>query len=219
LDTPPAHQPAAQLPRLVVLISGSGSNLQALIDAVASGALSAEIALVVSNRKAAYGLERAAHAGIETLYFPLKPYTDAGRSRAEYDADLAERIAPYQPALIVLAGWMHILSSAFLDRFPGRVINLHPALPGMFPGKDAIRRAFEACRRREIAFSGCMVHYAVPEVDAGDVIAQAVVAYQPGDTLAEFEARMHEAEHRLIVEAVQRALQGETANPHSQPSA
>lgn len=219
MHTPPAHQPAAQLPRLVVLISGSGSNLQALIDAAASGALAAEIALVVSNRKDAYGLVRAAQAGIETLYFPLKPYTDAGRSRADYDADLAARIAPHQPALIVLAGWMHILSPAFLDRFPGQVINLHPALPGMFPGIDAIRRAFEACQRREIAFSGCMVHYAVPEVDAGDVIAQAVVAYQPGDTLAEFEARMHEAEHRLLVEAVQRALQEQTASDRSQPSA
>jgi formyltetrahydrofolate-dependent phosphoribosylglycinamide formyltransferase len=202
-----------------VLISGSGSNLQALIDAVAGGRLSAKIALVVSNRKAAYGLERAAQAGIETLYFPLKPYTEAGRSRADYDADLAARIALYQPALIVLAGWMHILSPAFLDRFPGRVINLHPALPGMFPGTDAIRRAFEACQRREIAFSGCMVHYAVPEVDAGAVIVQAVVPYQPGDTLADFEARMHRAEHLLIVEAVQRALPVGPANDRSQPSA
>jgi formyltetrahydrofolate-dependent phosphoribosylglycinamide formyltransferase len=220
LRTPSTHLPlSAGTPRLVVLISGSGNNLQALIDATSSRELDASIALVVANRKAAYGLERAAQAGIETLYFPLKPYTDAGRSRADYDADLAARVAAYTPDLIVLAGWMHILSTAFLDRFPGQVVNLHPALPGTFPGTDAIRRAFDACQRGEISGSGCMVHYAVPQVDAGAVIAQAVVPYQPGDTLAAFEARMHEAEHRLIVEGVQRALLAPPIHNHSQPSA
>lgn len=215
MRTTPAHQPTStdgpRTPRLVVLISGSGSNLQALIDAIDSGHLDAYIAFVISNRKAAYGLERAAQAGIDTLYFPLKPYTDAGRSRNDYDADLAARIAVHQPTLIVLAGWMHILSPVFLNRFPDQIINLHPALPGMFPGTDAIRRAFEAYQRREIAFSGCMVHYAVPEVDAGDVIAQAIVPFEPGDTLVAFEARMHEAEHRLLVEAVQRILHKQSA--------
>jgi folate-dependent phosphoribosylglycinamide formyltransferase PurN len=104
----------------------------------------------------------------------------------------------------VLAGWMHVLSPAFLDRFPGRVINLHPALPGTFPGVEAIRRAYEANQRGEIGESGCMVHYAVPEVDAGAVIAQARVPFIAGETLADFEARMHTAEHRLIVEAIGR---------------
>lgn len=220
MRTPSTHPPlSAGTPRLVVLISGSGSNLQALIDACANGALTATIALVVANRKAAYGLERAAQAGIETLYFPLKPYADTGRSRTDYDADLAARLAAYTPDLIVLAGWMHILSPAFLDRFPGQVVNLHPALPGTFPGTDAIQRAFAACQRGEISFSGCMVHYVIPEVDAGAVIAQAVVPYQPGDTLAAFEARMHEAEHRLIVEGVQRALLAPPIHDRSQPSA
>ena len=88
------------------MISGSGTNLQALIDAVAAGTLPAQIVAVVSNRKAAYGLERAKSAGIETVYFPLKPYKDAGKDRAEYDADLAEKVADFQPDLIVLAGWM-----------------------------------------------------------------------------------------------------------------
>jgi formyltetrahydrofolate-dependent phosphoribosylglycinamide formyltransferase len=188
--------------RLVVLISGSGTNLQALLDAAASGELPIEVKLVVSNRKSAYGLVRAAQAGVPTTYFPLKPYLDAGRSREEYDADLADRLAVYSPDLVVLAGWMHVFCPAFINRFPGRVINLHPALPGAFPGTRAIERAFEAQRRGEIERSGCMVHHVVPEVDAGPVIAQASVPVEPGDTLETFAARMHAAEHRLIVEAI-----------------
>lgn len=196
----------APLPRLIVLISGSGTNLQAILDACASSALAAQVALVVSNRKAAYGLVRAAQAGVPTLYFPLKPYTDAGRSRADYDADLAARLAPLDPDLIVLAGWMHVFSPAFLSPFAGKVINLHPALPGMFPGTHAIERAYDAWRRGEITHSGCMAHLAVPEVDAGPVIVQRIVPFQPGDTLETFEARMHAAEHELIVEAIRRKV-------------
>lgn len=192
--------------RIVVMISGSGSNLQALIDAIDSGALDGEIALVVSNRKNAYGLIRAENAGIPTLYFPLKPFTDAGQSREAYDLALAGKVASSAPDLIVLAGWMHVLSSAFLDQFPNRVINLHPALPGMFAGTHAIERAYEAFQSGEIDHSGCMVHYVVPEVDAGPVITQAVVRFRPGDTLEDFEARLRAAEHRLIVQATAAAL-------------
>lgn len=193
--------------RLVVLISGSGTNLQAILDACAEGRLPAEVVLVVSNRKSAYGLVRAQQAGVPTLYFPLKPYRDAGLSREQYDADLAERVAEYNPDLVVLAGWMHILSPAFLDRFPNRVINLHPALPGMFPGTHAIQRAFEAFQRGEITHSGCMVHYAIPEVDAGPVIVQAEVPIYKDDTLETFEERMHTTEHRIIVEAIAKVLE------------
>lgn len=188
--------------RLVVLISGNGSNLQALIDAVAQGKLNAQIVLVVSNRKDAYGLQRAAAAGIPTLYFPLKPYRDAGRDRTDYDADLAAALLPHQPDLIVMAGWMHIFSEQFLAHFPRRVINLHPALPGTFNGTHAIERAFEAFQQGEITHSGCMVHYAIPEVDEGDVIVQTAVPILPEDTLASFAARMHAAEHQIIVQAV-----------------
>lgn len=196
---------SARLPRLVVCISGSGSNLQAIMDAIAAGALAAEIALVVSNRKDAFGLVRAERAGIPTLYFPYRPYaTVAGREA--YDRDLAEHVVVSRPDLVVLAGWMHILSSAFLECFPERVINLHPALPGMFPGMDALSRAYAAYQRGEITHSGCMIHYAVPVVDAGPVIAQAVVPFEPGDTLASFETRMHATEHRLIVEAIDTLL-------------
>ncbi|MBA3874870.1 MAG: phosphoribosylglycinamide formyltransferase, partial [Anaerolineae bacterium] len=157
-------------PKLVVLISGSGTNLQAIIDAIDNHQLSAQIELVVSNRKAAYGLTRAENHQIPTLYSPLKPYLDAGKSRENYDADLAQRVAECAPTLVVLAGWMHIVTPAFLEPFQGRIINLHPALPGKFSGTHAIERAFEAYQRGEISESGCMIHHVIPEVDAGKVI-------------------------------------------------
>jgi len=199
------HSPTGK-PHLVVFISGSGTNLQALIEATAQGQLPADIALVVSHRRQAFGLVRARQAGIPTLYFPLKPYADAGKSRAAYDADLAEAITAYAPDLIVLAGWMHVLSPAFLEHFPHRVINLHPALPGQFAGTQAIERAFAAFQAGEITHSGCMVHTVIPEVDAGPVIDTAVVPLYPADTLDDFAARMHAAEHRLIVAATRQAL-------------
>ncbi len=193
--------------RLIVFISGNGSNLQAILDAIKAGELDAQVALVVSNRKAAYGLVRAAQAGVPSLYFPLKPYAELGREA--YDRDLAARITPYNPRLIVLAGWMHVLSPAFLDQFPRQVINLHPALPGQFPGTDAIERTFEAYQRGEVVQGGCMVHYVIPEVDAGEVIAQASVPIQPDDTLETFEAHMHATEHRLLIDAIRVTLQPE----------
>jgi formyltetrahydrofolate-dependent phosphoribosylglycinamide formyltransferase len=192
--------------RIAVLISGGGTNLQALIDAVSEGRLQADIALVVSNRKTAYGLTRAEAGGIPTLYFPLKPYSDQGLPREAYDTDLAREIDACWPDLIVLAGWMHIFTPAFLEAIRAPVINLHPALPGQFPGANGIADAFAAFQRGAIDHSGCMVHYVIPELDAGPVIAQAVVPFEPGDTLETFSARMHIAEHKLIVEAVKIAL-------------
>ena len=191
--------------RLAVLVSGSGTNLQAILDATTQQQLDAEVVAVFANKKKAFGLTRAEQAGVPTVYFPLKPYLDAGRSRLEFDADLAEQVSTFTPDLIVLAGWMLVLSPAFLDHFPNRVINLHPALPDTFPGTEAIRRAFEAYQQGEIDHSGCMVHYAVPEVDAGPVISQEIVPIHPTDTLASFETRLHAAEHRIIVEAIRRA--------------
>ncbi|MFZ0545546.1 MAG: phosphoribosylglycinamide formyltransferase [Candidatus Promineifilaceae bacterium] len=194
--------------RLVVMISGSGSNLQAIMDAIEDGRLSAEIVLVVSNRKAAYGLVRAETAGIPTLYFPLKPYSDSGRSREEYDRDLAEAVGAETADLVVLAGWMHILSPAFLEQFPNKVINLHPALPGTFAGTHAIERAYEAFQAGEIAYSGCMIHYVIPKVDAGPTVDQEQVPIYRENSLADFEARMHSAEHRLIVRAIGKIIGG-----------
>jgi formyltetrahydrofolate-dependent phosphoribosylglycinamide formyltransferase len=194
------------LPRIVVMISGEGTNLQVLLDEQAEGELKSDIVLVVSNRKDARGLERAQQAGVETLYFPLKPYLNDGKTREQYDADLAEKIRPYNPVLIVLAGWMHILSPAFLQHFPNSVINLHPALPGQFAGTNAIQRAFEAYQRGEIKYTGCMVHHVTPEVDVGEVIRQIVVPIHDKDTLETLERRMHVNEHYLILKAVKQFL-------------
>ncbi len=196
--------------RLAVLISGNGTNLQALIDAIRAGRLPATIQVVVSNRRAAFGLERARRAGIPTAYFPLKPYRDAGRSRREYDADLAALVARHRPDWVVLAGWMHILTRAFLDRFPNRVINLHPALPGQFPGAHAIQDALEAYRRGEIRHTGVMVHLVPDErVDEGPVLATREVPIHPEDTLASLTERMHQAEHSLLVETLARLVREE----------
>jgi len=196
--------------KLAVLISGNGSNLQALIDAIRARYLDAEIVVVVSNRKAAQGLQRAEKVGIPTRYHPLKPYTDAGRDRSEYDADLAAILQEYQPEWVILAGWMHILSDDFLQEFPYRVINLHPALPGRFPGANAIEEAFAAFGRGEIKQTGVMVHLVPDEqVDRGPVLAKQEVPIYPSDTLAMLTNRIHQAEHGLLVNALRRMIQGD----------
>ncbi len=193
--------------KLAVLISGNGSNLQAIIDAVAAGSLDARIAVVVSNRKAAYGLERARRAHVPDRYFPLKPYRDAQRSRAEYDADLAALVGGYTPDWVVLAGWMHILSESFLGRFPNRVVNLHPALPGQFPGAHAIDDALAAFARGEVEQTGVMVHL-VPDarVDEGPALAEQAVPIRAGDTHETLAERIHAVEHRLLVETLQKLV-------------
>ncbi len=189
------------LPRLVVMASGQGTNLQAVLDATASGRLGAEVVLVVSDKPSG-ALERAQRARVPALYFPKRK----GMPRERYDAELAEYVALARPDLVVLAGWMRILTTAFLDRFPGRVINLHPALPGAFPGTNAIARSYEAFRRGEVESGGVMVHYVTPELDAGPVIISEAVPIEPGDDLETFEARVHAVEHRLLVKAIAKAL-------------
>ena len=193
--------------RLAVMISGSGSNLQAILDAIDAGALDAQVAIVVSNKSRAYGLERARAAGIETLVFTAKSYRGTPEWRARYDADLADKVAAFAPDLVVLAGWMHVLSPAFLGHCGRRVINLHPALPGHFAGTHAIQRAFDAFQTGEIEHTGVMVHWVIPEVDAGDPIAVAQVPIESDDTVESLEKRVHEVEHQLIVQAIQQALQ------------
>ncbi|NPV75780.1 MAG: phosphoribosylglycinamide formyltransferase [Anaerolineae bacterium] len=189
--------------RLVVLISGQGSNLQAVLDACSSGLLSAEVAAVFSNNPDAYGLERAKQAGVPAISFP-KP---GAASRREYDALLAERVREFEPDWILLLGWMRILTSNFLDRFLGRVINLHPALPGAFPGTNAIERAFQAYQRGEITQTGIMLHLVQDEnVDCGPVLAQQTIPILPQDTLESLEARIHEAEHLMVVAVMKQLL-------------
>ncbi len=188
---------------LAVLISGEGTNLQAIIDAIESGRLpETRISVVVSNRKDAHGLQRAQRHGIPTLYHPFLPYRKAGRTREEYDADLADMLDAYPVDLVVLAGWMHIFSMAFLRRYP-RVLNIHPALPGTFPGMHAIEDAWKAYQRGEITETGVMIHWAPDEaVDSGPVVACQRVPILPEDTLETLEARIHAVEHELYVRTI-----------------
>lgn len=196
--------------KLAVLISGNGSNLQAIIDAIRSRVLPAEIAVVVSNRAGAYGLARAEKAGIPTRVHRLKPYRDEGRDRQEYDADLAALLKEFKPDWVVLAGWMHILSSDFLDAFPYRVINLHPALPGKFPGAHAIEDAFAAFQRGEIKETGVMVHLVPDElVDAGPVLETTTVPIYPRDTIEALTQRVHNAEYPTLIRALLRLIEGD----------
>ncbi|KAH8552815.1 phosphoribosylglycinamide formyltransferase [Umbelopsis sp. PMI_123] len=194
------------MPRIVVLISGSGTNLQAIIDATQRGDLKAEIALVVSNKKAAYGLKRAEAAGIPTKVFSLKRFKDEGKSRVDFDVHVANSIAEYKPDLVVLAGWMHILSPDFLQFFPNNVINLHPALPGQFDGAHAIERAYEAFKKGEITETGVMVHKVIAAVDQGQVILKEPVPIYDSDSLEDLENRIHSVEHGLIVKGAQAFL-------------
>lgn len=189
--------------RLVVLISGGGTNLQAILDACREGALPAQVAAVVSNKSDAFGLERARRAGVPAIAKPRPKEQD----RRDYDSQLADLVASYRPDWVVLAGWMRVLSSNFLSRFPGRVMNLHPALPGAFPGTHSIERAFEAFQRGEIRNTGVMIHLVPDEgVDCGPVLLQEEVPILPEDTLESLEARIHSVEHRLLVAAIAKTI-------------
>jgi phosphoribosylglycinamide formyltransferase 1 len=188
-----------KLAAIVVLISGNGSNLQALIDAARNGKLNVNILAVISNTKEAYGLERARTAGIPAL---VKPKLKT-QEREAYDAELAELVMSYHPDLVILAGWMRILSMTFISHFPGRILNLHPALPGTFPGVNAIERAYDAYQHGEIRSTGVMVHLVPDEgVDLGPVLAQRTVEITPIDTLEDLQTRVHTCEHDLLIEAI-----------------
>lgn len=189
--------------RIVVLASGGGTNCQALIDACADGDLGADIVAVITNKIDAGVVGRAETAGI-----PCEVVDHSGsdpESRLASDARLIDRIAAHSPDLVVLAGWMRILGASVGAAFP--MINLHPALPGAFAGTRAIERAFAAWQAGEIVESGVMVHWVPDEgVDDGPVIATETVPFEPHDSLPDFEARIHAAEHRLIVSATADAL-------------
>lgn len=192
------------LSRLVVLISGNGSNLQAILEACTSGELPATVVSVISNKSDAHGLIRARNAGVEAIYFPKQE----NESRQEYDARLAAYVSTCLPDYIILAGWMRILSSAFLSAFPNRVINLHPALPGRFPGLHAIERAYEAYQRGDIEHTGVMVHLVPDEVvDNGPLLGQQEIYFEPDESFERFEARVHELEHELLVDTLKSILE------------
>ncbi len=206
--------------RLVVLASGAGTNLEAILEAIANRRLDAEVAAVVINRRGALAGEKARQAGIPVSFWPLAPYlagpTTMAEGRRRYDEELAAAVAQAAPDLVVLAGWMHLLSSAFLNRFPNRVVNLHPALPGQFPGPSAIVDAWTAYQAGQIDRTGAMVHYVPDEgVDNGPVIASAEVPIHPENTVESLRARIQAAEHELIVTAIAKAL---TAMSRGMPS-
>jgi formyltetrahydrofolate-dependent phosphoribosylglycinamide formyltransferase len=195
--------------RLVVMASGTGSNLQAILDACAHGRLEAEVVAVVSDRDNAYALKRAADAGVPSVHVGRH----AGEERADYDARLADVVAGFAPDVVVLAGWMRILTTSFLGWFPDRVINLHPALPGELPGAHAIERAWQEALAGQRTRTGVMVHRVPDEgVDDGPVLATTEVPIRPDDTLESLAARVHAAEHILLVDTLC------TFTNHAQPS-
>ncbi|MCJ1387810.1 hypothetical protein MMC18_000653 [Xylographa bjoerkii] len=202
--------------RILVLISGNGTNLQALIDAATSSRIpNAKIIHVISNRKDAYGLQRAEKAGISTSYHNLlkykKQYGDQSieNIRAIYDRDLVEMVLKNTPDLVVCAGFMHVLADTFLQPLQEAgvpIINLHPALPGQFNGVDAIGRAYQAFQRQEITKTGIMIHYVTSEIDMGKPILVKEIELKLGESLEDLEQRIHTVEWQTIVEGTNMAL-------------
>jgi len=183
-----------------VLISGRGSNLQAIIDAIGDGRLGARIALVISNRADAYGLERARQAGIETLVRDHKAHP----SREAYETVLVDDLRARGVELVCLAGFMRLLGATFVDAFPRGILNIHPALLPAFPGLHAQRQAVE----HGVKVSGATVHFVDTNLDAGPIVLQAAVSVLDTDTEDSLAARILEQEHRLYPEAIQRILGG-----------
>ena len=189
--------------RLVVLASGGGSNLQAIIDACADGRLDAAVGLVVTDRAAVGALDRADRHGIDHHVVTAMP----GHDRREYDAALADVVAQSNPHFVVLAGWRRLLTMSFLGRFPGRVINLHPALPGDLPGLNAIERAHAEAIAGARNHTGVMVHFVPDEgVDDGPVIATRRVDIASDESLASLQYRIHATEHELLIAALHSVL-------------
>jgi phosphoribosylglycinamide formyltransferase-1 len=185
---------------LAVLVSGSGSNLQAIIDASERGEIPARVGIVVSNRADAYGLVRARNHGIPTEVVEHRGFA----TREAFDARLVEVIRSYGADLVCLAGFMRVVTPVFLRAFPQRVLNIHPALLPSFPGTHGPRQALEY----GVRFSGCTVHFLDEGVDTGPVIVQAVVPVYEDDTEESLAARILKEEHRIYPMAIRLALEG-----------
>ncbi|WP_440053268.1 phosphoribosylglycinamide formyltransferase [Pseudoalteromonas sp. T1lg65] len=175
--------------RLVVLISGSGSNLQAIIDACQSGYIRGSVVSVISNKADAYGLTRAKNAGIDTQVLSHKEF----ESREAYDAALSDLIDSFDPDLVVLAGFMRILTASLVQKFRGKMLNIHPSLLPKYQGLNTHQRAIDA----QDAFHGASVHFVTEELDGGPVVCQAKVPILPNDTADTLAQRVHEQEHKL----------------------
>ena len=186
--------------RLGVLISGRGSNLQAIIDAIAAGRLAAEIAVVISNRPNALGLERARRAGIETAALDHTGYG----SREAYDRDLAAALHRYDVALVCLAGFMRLLGPSFVSAFRNRILNVHPSLLPAFAGLHGQEQAW----RHGVRVAGATVHIVTAELDAGPIVRQAAVPVHDDDTPETLSARILVEEHRIYPEAIGVMLDG-----------
>lgn len=185
--------------RLGVLLSGRGSNFEAIADSIATGRLDAEIAVVISNRPNAPGLERARQRGLTAVAIPSK-----GLEREAYDRLLVAELAKHDVELVCLAGYMRLLSSVFIQAYPMRIINIHPSLLPAFPGLDAQHQALA----HGVKFSGCTVHFVDEHLDAGPIIQQAAVPVQDEDTDETLSARILNEEHRIYTEALRLVLRG-----------
>lgn len=184
--------------RFAVFASGSGSNLQALIDACREGRVRGELALVVSDRPGCRAIGRAEEVGIPVFAFRPKEYPD----KAAYERAIGDRLEADRVALVVLAGYMRILSPAFVERFSGRIVNIHPSLLPAFPGAHGIRDAWEA----GVSETGVTVHLVDAGVDTGPAIEQVRVPVRPGESLEDLEVRIHAAEHEVYPRVVDRLL-------------
>ncbi len=183
--------------RLGILISGRGSNFQAIADHISAGELDATIAVVISNRAHAAGLQIAHERGIPALVRPSQ-----GIVREEYDRQLAAELKTHRVDLVCLAGFMRLLSPAFIQEFPSKILNIHPSLLPSFPGLDAQAQAL----RHGVKITGCTVHLVNEELDAGPILRQAAVPVLPGDTVDTLSARILKAEHRLYSDAIKAVL-------------
>lgn len=201
---------------IAVLLSGSGTNLQAIIDAIAAGTLNARIVHVVSSRPDAYGIERAQAAGIPVTVLNRDEYAD----REAADARIVETLQAAGAEYVVMAGYMRMVTPVMLNAFPDRVLNLHPALLPSFKGAHAIQDAFEA----GVKVTGVTVHFANEEYDKGPIVAQCAVPVREGDTLDALEERIHGVEHELYPEVLRwiaagRVSVGEDRRVHVAPEA
>jgi len=185
--------------RLGILISGRGSNFEAIADHIAAGTLDAEIAVVISNRETAPGLEAARRRGLTAIAIPSR-----GLDREVYDRRLADELEKHQVDVICLAGFMRLLSAGFIRRFANRILNIHPSLLPAFPGLDAQRQALE----HGVKLAGCTVHFVDEDLDAGPIVLQAAVAVRDDDTVETLSARILAEEHRLYSEAIAIVLSG-----------
>ena len=186
--------------RIGVLISGRGSNLQAILDAVADGRLQAEITVVISNKADAVGLDRARRAGIENLYLDHRDYD----SRETFDLAVVAELKKRDVALVCLAGFMRLLSAEFVNGFPDAILNIHPSLLPAFPGLDGQGQALSY----GVKVSGATVHIVTPELDNGPIVLQATVPVHDSDTADDLAARILEQEHRIYPEAIGLILDG-----------